>query len=222
MRNATASTIATFGVIAGLAGIEHGIGEVLQGSTAPEGVVIRSWPDSAFFRILNGEPALTIFPNLLVAGLISILLSLIFIWAALFVQRKNGGMILIMLSILMLLAGAGFGPPLLGIILGAAGTRLNTPLAQWRALLPVSLRRVLSKVWGWCIGLAVCVWLLLLPGIPILNYFAGVNSEGFVYTVIVTAFGLLLFSILTAFARDMQHQTAEPQQPAPMQTAPSH
>jgi len=32
----------TFGVLAGLAGIEHGIGETLQGNVAPDGMMILS------------------------------------------------------------------------------------------------------------------------------------------------------------------------------------
>ena len=40
MRNAMRMTVSTFGVLAGLAGVEHGIGEVLQGNVAPEGVMI--------------------------------------------------------------------------------------------------------------------------------------------------------------------------------------
>jgi hypothetical protein len=39
-------TVSTFGALAGLAGIEHGIGEVLQGNIAPEGPVVLSWPGS--------------------------------------------------------------------------------------------------------------------------------------------------------------------------------
>ena len=42
--SATRITVSTFGAMAGLAGIEHGIGEILQGGAAPEGVMILSWP----------------------------------------------------------------------------------------------------------------------------------------------------------------------------------
>jgi hypothetical protein len=46
MRNAMRMTVSTFCVLAGLAGVEHSIGEVLQGNTAPERVIILSWPKS--------------------------------------------------------------------------------------------------------------------------------------------------------------------------------
>jgi hypothetical protein len=35
-------TISTFGVVGGLAGLEHGIGEVLQGNTTPDALTIQS------------------------------------------------------------------------------------------------------------------------------------------------------------------------------------
>jgi hypothetical protein len=45
MKSATRVTVSTFGSIAGLAGIEHGIGAPLQGNVAPEGVRISSCVD---------------------------------------------------------------------------------------------------------------------------------------------------------------------------------
>ena len=91
-------TVSTFGALAGLAGLEHGIGEVLQGNTAPERVIIQSWPESEWFAILAGEPAMTLVPSLFMTGILAILVSLIFLaWAAMFAQRKHGGLVLILL-----------------------------------------------------------------------------------------------------------------------------
>ena len=70
-------TVPTFGALAGLAGVEHGIGEVLQGNTAPERVIILSWPE--WFTILAGEPAMTLVPSLFMAGILAIPVSLIFL-----------------------------------------------------------------------------------------------------------------------------------------------
>jgi hypothetical protein len=111
MNNATRITVSTFGVLAGLAGIEHGIGEALQGNVAPDAAMFLSWPDSEVFELLNGEPAMTLIPNLLVTGILAIVASLIFLaWATMFVHRKHGGLVLILLSVVMLLVGAGFSP----------------------------------------------------------------------------------------------------------------
>jgi hypothetical protein len=150
MRNATRVMVSTFGAFVGLIGIEHGLGEALQGNVAPDGLMILSWPRSALFSILAGEPAMTIIPNLLTTGILAILFSLIYLaWAILFVQRKNGGLVLMLLSVVMLLAGGGIFPPILGMLIGAVGTRINAPLTWWRTHLSASWQHVLEKLWPW-------------------------------------------------------------------------
>ena len=112
MKNATQLFASTFGSVMALAGLEHGIGEILQGDTTPTGVMILSWPESAFFDSLGGEPAMTVIPNLLVTGILASLLSLaLLIWATRFIDRKNGGLVMILISIAMLLVGGGIFPP---------------------------------------------------------------------------------------------------------------
>ena len=109
VKNATKATILTFAAITAIAGSEHGIGEILQGSHPPDELYIQSWPGSPFFEIMAGEPAMTVVPNLLVTGLLAILASLIFLgWAGFFIGRRHAGLVLILLSIGMLLVGAGF------------------------------------------------------------------------------------------------------------------
>jgi hypothetical protein len=61
--DATRIVASVFGVLAGLAGIEHGVGEMLQGSVQSTGFAIESWPQSAALEVLAGEPAITIIPN---------------------------------------------------------------------------------------------------------------------------------------------------------------
>jgi len=208
MRNATKVTVSTFGTLAGLAGIEHGIGETLQGDIVPSGIMFPSWPGSAFFRIVGGEPAMSVVPNLLVTGILAILFSLVFlVWATLFVQRRNGGLVLILLSVVMLLVGGGIFPPVIGIIIGALGTRINTPLSWWRAHLSVGLRHFFGRVWPWSFVACLIAWLLLFPGINILGYFFGVNNPNLTVILIFFALGSLLLTIFTGFAYDTQRQT---------------
>lgn len=201
--------------MAGLAGIEHGIGETLQGNRAPDGIVIESWP-GAVFRILGGEPAMTIVPNLLVTGILAILVSLIFlVWATMFVQRKHGGLVLLLLSIVLLLVGGGFGPPLLGIILGVTPTGIHAPFTWWRAHLSAGAQQVLGRMWPWLFGAAVIAWLLLLPGTILLDYFVAVDIPSqALTTLILVAFGLLLVTIVTGFAHDLQGQMGGHSTPA--------
>ena len=203
MNNATQVTVSTFGVIMGLASIEHGIGEVLQGNIAPSGIMFPSWPGSAFFRSVNGEPAMSIVPNLLVTGILTILVSLIFlVWAIKFVQRKQGGQVMMLLSIIMLLVGGGIFPPIIGLMIGALGTRINAPSTWSRTRFSVGLRPCLGKVWPWAFVSCLIAWLCLFPGLNILGYFFGVNDPNLTVTLILFALGSLLLTILTGFAHD--------------------
>jgi hypothetical protein len=117
MNKVTSTLFLTLGILAGVMGIEHGIGEVLEGYRPTDGVFILSWPDSAFFEIMVGEPAMTIIPNYLVTGILAMFFSGTFL-----IVLVNSGsdrkaiIILFALLILMLLFGGGFGPPILGTL----------------------------------------------------------------------------------------------------------
>lgn len=207
MTSATKTTIRTFGAVAGLAGIEHGIGEIRQGNIAPDGMLILSWPESELFRIVAGEPAMTIVPNLLVTGILAVLVSLIFlIWVTLFVHRPRGGLVLLLLSAILLLLGGGFGPPLLGIILSITWIKHDSPSTWWPGL-PAGARRFLGGLWPWSLSAGFIAWLLLLPGSVLIDHFVGVNNPDLLMSILIfSAFGLLLLTIFTGFAYDSQQQ----------------
>ena len=148
MRKATQAVAAWFGVAAGIAGLEHGYFEILQGNTQPEGLMIVSMgPPCVPEEIWNAcEPAMTIIPNFLIAGILSGIIGLaILIWSAAFVQRKHGGLVLILLSVALLLFGGGIFPPLIGLIGGAAGTQIHKPLTGK----PGRVTRFTAKLWPW-------------------------------------------------------------------------
>jgi len=74
---------------------------------------------------------MTIIPNFLVTGVLAIIFGLIVaIWTAMFVHKKNGGLVLILLSIIMLLVGGGIVPPLFGVVAGIIGTRIKRSVAN--------------------------------------------------------------------------------------------
>ncbi len=206
MKNATRVMVSTFGAYVGLMGVEHGIGETLQGNVAPDGLMILSWPDSVLFSVLSGEPAMTIIPNLLVTGILAIFFSLLYLaWAVLFVQRKNGGLVLILLSIIMLLVGGGIFPPILGILIGAIGTRINAPLTWWRVHLTVGSQKFLGKLWRWSFTACVMSWLSMFPGLILLGYFFGVNDPTLILILLLCMFGFLFSTVITGFAYDIHH-----------------
>lgn len=209
MKNATKIVATTFGLLAGLGGLEHGIGEMLQGNRAPTGIMIASWPEAAVMRTLGGEPAMTLVPNLLVSGVLTILVALaILVWSMAFLPRKYGGLTLLLLAVILLLVGGGFGPPLFGLIAGLAATRINASFTWWRAHLSVDTRRVLATIWPWSYALTLAAWLAVLPGVPIISYFFPLVEAGVIYTLILLAFGLLLATIVIGFVHDSYHQSA--------------
>ena len=122
--NKTRVAASILGIFAGLGGgVFHGIGEVIQGSIAPNGIMIQAWPA---MQATSGEPAMTIVPNFLLTGILAIIMGIIVtIWAAKFIERKNGGLVLILLSIILLLFGGGIIPPIIGVIGGIIGTRIK-------------------------------------------------------------------------------------------------
>jgi hypothetical protein len=213
VRSATRFTLSTIGAVVALAGIEHGVGEILQGNVAPASTVIESWPRSDAFWILAGEPAMTVVPNLLATGILAILSSVAFlIWVTAFISRRHGGLVLIVLSMAMLLVGAGFGPPLIGVVLGVAATRINAP-PQWSTQLPRGADRLLATWWPGLLGADLCAWLSVFPGVVLVAYFFGEHSvpEALVYALILSAFGLLFFALVAAFAYDLQRQPVHPE-----------
>jgi len=205
MKKAGRKFASTFGAIMALAGIEHGIGEILQGNLAPDGIMILSWPGSEFFRNLSGEPAMTVIPNLLVTGILATLVSLaLLVWSLLFVHRQNGGWIMIILSVAMLLVGGGIFPPILAILIGAVATRNNTPRSPSIAGQPAGFRRFLASLWPWTYSASIIAWLSLLPGIPLLAYFIGVDNTVVILVILFFAFGTLLLNIFASSAYDFQ------------------
>jgi len=111
------------GIFAGLGGASHGPGEMLQGNIAPSGILIKAWPE---LTALDGEPAMTIIPSFLAAGIFAIIFGVIVaVWTGAFIQRKNGGLMLILLSVVMLLVGGGIIPPLFGVAAGVIGILIN-------------------------------------------------------------------------------------------------
>ncbi len=203
MASATRITVSSFGALVGVAGIEHGIGEILQGNVAPNAFMFLSWPGEGPFSILGGEPAMTIVPNLFVAGIITVLLSSAFIfWAIRFIGSKHGGLVLVLLSIAMLIAGGGIFPPVFGIILGAVGTRIPVRRNGERNRL-VGLQNYAAKLWPWSLGLGLSAWLFMLPVLPLLAYFFGLpHDAGLVSSLALCMIGFMFSTIFTGFARD--------------------
>ena len=198
MRRATRIVAASFGIIAGIAGLEHGYFEILQGGARPAGIMFASMgpPCDPSVSWNACEPAMSILPNFSITGILTMLLGLaIILWSAAFVQRKHGGLVLMLLSATLLLFGGGFFPPLIGLVGGAAGTRINKPLPGKPT---GDLLSFAAKLWPWPLVIFM-VWVL------------GQFPIGYVFNDFlkdVMGFGLLLIltmlplSVYAAYAHD--------------------
>jgi hypothetical protein len=185
------------GVAAGLAGLEHGVFEILQGNARPAGLMILSMgPPCVPEEAWNGcEPAMTILPSFLITGVLSVVIgALILVWSAGFVQRKAGGWVLIALSVALLLFGGGLFPPLIGLVGGVAGTQINRPLTRE----PGKVTRWAARLWPWPL-VALMAWLLgMFPvGYLFNDFLAGIM--GFGLLLILT---MLPLSVYSAYAHD--------------------
>lgn len=185
-----------FGLLAALAGVEHGLGEILQGPVAPDGPVFRSWPGNEAFEILDGEPAFTVLPDLLVSGVVTVAVAVVFgAWAVAGVHRRRGPLVLIGLALLLFAVGGGFGPPLLGIILGIGASRPAVPSRP-----PGPAARVMAKAWPWAMGAGAAGYLGLVPGTLVMHALRGTPPESVVYGLMAMAFGGVLLALAGARA----------------------
>ena len=86
---------------------------------------------------------MTVVPSLGVSGILTIITAAALpVYAVGYAHRPHGGLVLCGISILLLLVGGGFGPPLIGILLGLAAMRAAAPGRP-----PGRLRQRLSRSW---------------------------------------------------------------------------
>ena len=131
-------------------------------------------------------------PSLLVSGVLTVIALALAIWSVAFVHRRGGGLVLILLSVALLLVGGGFGPSLIGLILGIAALRMHSvPRRTSRSFLSP-----LARLWPWLVG-GVVAYLGLFPGAT-LYHFAGVANDALVYSLMLISFAALILSLVAA------------------------
>lgn len=200
---ATRIVASTVGVMAGLLSIEHGYFETLQGHAVPGSIVIQAiGPPCEGNAMWHGcEPAMTIIPDFFITGILAIVIGVIVVvWAALFVERKHGGAVLIALSIVLLFVGGGFTSMGYGVIAGAVGTRINAPSTWWRAHLSGDARRLLAGAWPWSFVAFLLFWV---TEVPFGYFFNDVLLNLSVVTALL-GLGLPILTVFTGFAYDLR------------------
>jgi hypothetical protein len=153
---ATRIFASTLGILVGLAGIEHGILEILQGNVRPNGIMVDAiGPEQKLWELAT-ETVLTIIPSMLISGILSIILGgLVTLWAYKYVGSKYGSVVLLFLSVALFLVGGGFAPIFLTILAFIGATRINRPLRFWGSRAPVAFRNFIAKLWPWTLIISV-------------------------------------------------------------------
>ena len=207
VNRATQTVVMAFGVLLAMAGIEHGIGEILQGHTRPAGILIQSWGDSALFSILAGEPAMTVVPSYLVSGVLTLLVSgLILVWCLFSCRRNTRGLSFFFSRSCCCWSGEVSGLLLLGIIIGLAGTKLHSGfplLKKWNTRWIV---RLLARIWPFPLVVGVLCYLYLFPVSILLWGVWGIDTPGLIMGSSVLAFLMVFLSILSAYSHDALRQ----------------
>jgi hypothetical protein len=207
--SATRAVASTLGVLVGLAGIEHGFFEMLQGNITPSGIMTEAIGPAQRFWEYGTERALTIIPNFFVTGILAMIVGLsVTIWAGYYIDKKYGARVLMLLSIILWLVGGGFAPIFMAIFASLAATRINKPLNWWRAHLPPSIRGFLAKLWPWSIIAFVVVFVIgveiAIFGYPLLWFYSAEVTYEIQYALAYIMVALWPLSILTALSYDIQ------------------
>jgi len=201
MRKATKTVATWFGISAGIAGVEHGYYEILQGNLPTNSLMISSiGPPCIPDEIWNAcEPALTIIPNYFISGIFSVIIGLlIIIWSIFFIQSRFGGIILILMSIALLLFGGGIFPPLIGIVGGIAATRINVPIY---AVQEKRSNLFAANMWPW----PLIIFLVWIWGQWVVGYFFNDLLQRFMVIGILVILMMLPLSVYSAYARDVRY-----------------
>jgi hypothetical protein len=206
---ATRIVASTLGVLVGLAGIDHGIFEIMQGNVAPDSLMIAAIGPEQRFWEYGLETAFTIIPSFLISGILSILIgTLVVVWSAVYIDRKYGGGILMLLSIILFLVGGGFAPIFMAIIASLTASRINKPLTFWRKVLPGTVQNFLARIWLGTLIVFVMVFVvsvvIAIFGWPLTAFYGQESSFKILNNLSFLMLGLMLLSVLIAFAHDIQ------------------
>ena len=208
MNKATRIFVMVYCVIFGISGISHGIFEVLQGNMPTNGFFITAIGEAQRMWPHGNEYALTVLPNFLFAGIITIITGLTLItWSIAFVHKRSGPTIFLILFIVLLLVGGGVAQIIFFPMVWLVSTQINNPLAWWRKKLSNTTQKKLSNLWG----ISLIVGSILLLGaliiaitgkVPLVN-----DSEKTLSIMMISLCGVMIMmplAIISGFASDLQ------------------
>jgi hypothetical protein len=205
--NASHIVASTFGILVGLAGIDHGIFEIMQGNAAPESLLIDAIGPAQRFWEHGRETALTIVPSYLISGILALGLGLLVaVWAAAFVHKRCGALVLLLLSVVLFLVGGGFAPIFMALLAYLAATRIRRPLVWRRAGVANVLRHLLAAFWPWALVASVVLFVFSVTvaifGWPLTDFMDADAALEQLNALSFVMLGLMVLSVLVALAKD--------------------
>ena len=130
-----------------------------------------------------------VLPSFLYSGILTVTISLaILVWSLAFIQRRHGGLVLILHSAALLLFGGGL-VPIIGISGGAAGTQINRPSHRKTE---GGISSLAARLWPWPLVILVTWLLVMFP----LGYFFNDFLQGVMLYGMCLVITLLPLSIL--------------------------
>jgi hypothetical protein len=210
---ATQKTATVFGILVGLAGIDHGIFEILQGNRVPDGLMIEAIGPAQRFWEHGVETALTVIPNFLISGTLSTIIGiLVIIWASLYLDKKYGSGVLLLLSLTLFLVGGGFAPIFMTILASITATQIRSRLNFWRKVIPPEMRRIMAYFWPWLLIAFVFTFLvsviIAVFGWPLTIFFNSETALIYLNNIAFVMLGVMLLTPLTGFARDIEKESS--------------
>jgi hypothetical protein len=207
MNKATRINVGILGTIFGISGISHGFFEVLQGNVSTSGYFIFAIGEAQKMWPHGNEPAFTLLPTFLLAGMLSMMVGFaIIIWSLGFVQQKHGPIVLLLLFILLLLVGGGVAQILFFPFIWLVSTRINQPLTWWRKNLPMQSRWSFARLWPWCLSISAGLLMFALV-VATTGFVPGVRDSEVVLSIMLFCLEMeviaLPLTFVTGFAYDI-------------------
>jgi hypothetical protein len=214
VNEATRRVATALGMAYAVAGMVHGLFEVLQGNRPTGGVFIQAiGPEQLMWRH-GTEDAFTLIPNFLASGIVAMAISVLIVaWCGLLLRGRHGRTGLLLLFVALTLAGGGIGHIIFYLTAWAYATRMNRPLTWWKGVLQGGVRTLLARVWLPALLASLALFLVGLV-VSVFGVVPGMTDPD---AILAVCWSLLLASLVlvhvtyvAAFARDMNHDAAGP------------
>ncbi len=194
-------TILVIGIYAGILGIIHGIGEILQGNSPTTSLLIYAFncagaPEDYWHACL---PAMTLIPNYLFSGIIVIIFSLIQIYWVIFrLSKPKGYIVQFIVALVMILVGAGFYSGFYAILCGIFSIFYQKEPKMIKSYRFSALFILLSKLWPYTLIIFFLMSLFQWAfGMYFNNFLLSISSVTF-----VVEWGLVFLSFICSLLKD--------------------